>query len=163
MNGENSVQVDRGLWLYRFALDAGKIAIYRSRRAGQDLVQPDVWRWLATVGVSDAFILPVEGEWQPFIELGEGSQRWSLGRRPTQAQAEEAARHFLESLADALAHAAPVHTAHKEGGEVRAQQPPLPTTPPSEAPAAEELYGRAVAAREATGWQLVYSRQRALR
>ena len=97
MNGEGSVPVDRGHWLYRFEIDAGTIAIYRSRRAGQDLVGPDVWRCLAALSVSDAFILQVRSGWQAFIELADGQEHWALAARLTAAEAEQAARHFLES------------------------------------------------------------------
>ena len=83
MNGESSVHIDRGHWLYRFALDAGNIAIYRARRAGQSLAPAEVWRCLAVLGVSDAFVVPVQGSWQPFIELADGRHRWALEKRPT--------------------------------------------------------------------------------
>ena len=46
VNGESSVQIDRGHWLYRFALDTGNIAIYRARRAGQSLTtRQRLLRW----------------------------------------------------------------------------------------------------------------------
>ena len=61
MNGESSVQIDRGRWLYRFALNTDSISIYRARRAGQDLAPVEVWRSLALLGISDAFIVPVAG------------------------------------------------------------------------------------------------------
>lgn len=82
MNGESSVHIDRGHWLYRFALDAGNIAIYRARRAGQSLAPAEVWRCLAVLGVSDAFVVPVQGSWQPFIELGDGRHRWPWKNGP---------------------------------------------------------------------------------
>ena len=106
VNGEGSVQIDRGRWLYRLTLDAGNIAIYRTERAGQALVPAEVWRFLASLGISDAFIVPVEGGWQPFIELSDARERWALERRNSMEEAEAVARHFLGTLADALTHAA---------------------------------------------------------
>ncbi len=79
MNGESSVHIDRGHWLYRFALDAGNIAIYRARRAGQSLAPAEVWRCLAVLGISDVFIVAVPGSCQPFIELGDGRHRLGPG------------------------------------------------------------------------------------
>ncbi len=165
MNGESSVHIDRGRWLYRFALDAGNIAIYRSRRAGQSLVPAEVWRALAVLGVSDAFIVPLAGAWAPFIEVAEGRQRWALERRPTLEQAELATRHFLGSLADAIAHSPQLRSAalDKDSPEAKALRPPLPPVAPAEDAAAEDALSRARAAREAEGWELIYSRQRASR
>ena len=105
MNGESSVHIDRGRWLYRFALNTDNIAIYRARRAGQDLAPVEVWRSLAQLGISDAFIVPVAGGWQPFIELTESRQRWALAKRASMAEAEGSTRHFLGTLADAMCHA----------------------------------------------------------
>jgi hypothetical protein len=165
VNGESSVHIDRGRWLYRFALDAGNIAIYRSRRAGQGLVPAEVWRALAVVGVSDAFIVPVTGGWAPFIEVAEGRQRWALERRPTLEQAEMATRHLLGSLADAIAHSPQLRppSLDKDSGEGKALRPPAPPAAPTEDAAVEDALVRARAAREAEGWELIYSRQRASR
>jgi hypothetical protein len=165
VNGESSVHIDRGQWLYRFALDSGNIAIYRARRCGQDLTPTEAWRCLAVVGICDAFIVPAGGGWQPFIELGEGRQRWALERRGSFEEAEQAARHFLASMADAIAHAAPLRGGppdkdSPDGGILRA---PLPPSPPVEDPEVEDALAQACAEREAAGWELIYSRQRALR
>ncbi len=164
MNGESSVQIDRGRWLYRFALDTGSIAIFRAKRAGQDLVPTEVWRALATVGISDVFIVPVPGGWQPFIELNEGRQRWALARRSSAEEAQAVTRHFLGTLADALCHASQVRIAT---GEKEADSAPLrvpdPPAPPAEDGAAEVVLAHARSARESSGWELIYSRQRLLR
>jgi hypothetical protein len=164
MNGESSVQIDRGQWLYRFALDTGSIAIFRAKRAGQDLVPTEVWRSLATVGVSDAFIVPVAGEWQPFIELTEGRQRWALAKRASLEDAQSATRHFLGTLADALCHASQVRGAPGEkDGDPAPVRVPEPPTAPAEDAAAEAVLSHARSARESAGWELIYSRQRLLR
>jgi hypothetical protein len=164
VNGEGSVQIDRGQWLYRFALDTGSIAIFRTRRAGQDLVPAEVWRSLAIVGVSDAFIVPVAGGWHPFIELTEGHQRWALAKRPSLEEAQTATRHFLGTLADGVCHASQVRAAP---GEKDADPPPLrvpepPAAPPEDA-AAEVVLSHVRSARESSGWELIYTRQRLLR
>ncbi len=164
MNGESSVQIDRGRWLYRLTLDAGNIAIYRTERAGQALVPHEVWRCLATLGVSDAFIVPVEGQWQPFIELSDARERWALERRNSVEEAEAVARHFLGTLADAVAHAAQGKFSLGDGDH---DPTVMSTAGPSPAadvdPAVATVLAEAEAARESTGWELVYSRQRALR
>jgi hypothetical protein len=164
VNGESSVQIDRGQWLYRFALDTGSIAIFRARRAGQDLVPAEVWRSLAIVGVSDAFIVPVAGGWQPFIELTEGRQRWALAKRPSMDEAQTATRHFLGTLADAVCHAS---QGRGVPGEKEGDSPPLrvpePPLAPAEDAAAEVVLSHARSARESSGWELIYSRQRLLR
>ncbi len=161
MNGESSVQIDRGRWLYRFALDTGSIAIFRARRAGQDLVPTEVWRSLAIVGVSDAFIVPVAGGWQPFIELTEGRQRWALAKRPSLEEAQTATRHFLQTLADGVCHASQVRgvPGDKDADPIplRAPEPPAP---PAEDSTAEVVLSHARSARESSGWELIYSRQR---
>jgi hypothetical protein len=164
MNGDSSVQIDRGQWLYRFALDTGSIAIFRAKRAGQDLVPTEVWRSLAMVGVSDAFIVPVGGGWQPFIELTEGRQRWALAKRPSPEEAESAARHFLGTLADAVCHASQVRgaTGEKDTDPVPLRVPDPPPAPTEES-AAEVILSHARSARESAGWELIYSRQRLLR
>jgi hypothetical protein len=164
VNGESSVHIDRGHWLYRFALDTGNIAIYRARRAGQSLAPAEVWRCVAVLGVSDAFIVPVEGAWQPFIELSEGRQRWALERRATLEEAQATARHFLGTLADAVSHAAQSQgpLAEKDP-DFKALRAPVPPAAPAEEGAAEAVLTKAVRAREASGWELIYSRQRALR
>jgi hypothetical protein len=164
MNGESSVQIDRGQWLYRFALDTGSIAIFRAKRAAQDLVPTEVWRSLAILGISDAFIVPVGGEWQPFIELTEGRQRWALAARPSLEDAQSAARHFLGTLADALCHASQVRGVPGEKDSdpapLRVPDPPLA---PAEDTTAEVVLSHARSARESAGWELIYSRQRLLR
>lgn len=164
MNGESSVHIDRGRWLYRFALDTDSIAIYRSQRAGQNLASAEVWRALAVLGVSDAFIVPVGDGWQPFIELADSGQRWALERRASVADAEAAAQHFLASLADAIAHAAQSRGAlgDKEPDE-KAPKVPQPPDAPAEDTDVEELLAEAYSARAAGGWELIYSRQRAVR
>ena len=164
MNGESSVQIDRGQWLYRFALDTGSIAIFRARRAGQDLVPTEVWRSLAMVGVSDAFVVHVAGGWQPFIELTEGRQRWALAKRPSLEEAQTATRHFLGTLADALCHASQARSAPGEkDGDLAPLRVPEPPAAPAEDAAAEVVLSHARSARESSGWELIYSRQRLLR
>lgn len=163
MNGESSVHIDRGRWLYRFTLDSGSIAIYRARRAGQDLASVDVWRALAVLGISDAFIVPVNGGWQPFIELTESRQRWALARRATMAEAEESTRHFLGSLADALCHASQSHFSADKETEAVPLRVSSPSAPPTEDGSLELVLSHARSAREASGWELIYSRQRVFR
>jgi hypothetical protein len=164
LNGESSVQIDRGRWLYRFALQSDSIAIYRSRRASQELASADAWRCLAFLGVSDAFIVPAPGGWQPFIELAEGRQRWALERRPSMEEAETATRHFLASLADSVAHALQTRSPGSEKeAEDKALRVAAPPEAPKEEPAVEALLAQACSARAAAGWELIYSRQRAVR
>ncbi|MGO9661488.1 MAG: hypothetical protein ACLQVK_09050 [Acidimicrobiales bacterium] len=166
MNGESSVHIDRGHWLYRFALDAGNIAIYRARRAGQSLAPAEVWRCLAVLGVSDAFVVPVQGSWQPFIELGDGRHRWALEKRPTLEEAQVAARHFLGSLADAVSNAAQAQGPLGEKDpdvNVKALRAPAPPPAPGEDAATDAILAKARSTREASGWELIYSRQRVLR
>jgi hypothetical protein len=164
VNGESSVHVDRGRWLYRFALDDDNIAIYRARRAGQSFAPSEIWRCLAVVGVTDAFVVQVPDGWQPFVELGEGRQRWALERRASREEAEEATKHFLATLADAVAHASQPRGPSGEK-ETEAKLPRLPDPPasPSEAPDVEAVLARAQSAREGAGWELIYSRQRVCR
>jgi hypothetical protein len=158
------VHIDRGRWLYRFALDDDSITIYRARRNGQSLASAEAWRCLAVLGVADAFVVPVPDGWQPFIELGEGRQRWALERRGSREEAEAATRHFLASLADSIAHAS-----HSRGAlgdndpEERILRAAQPGDPPAEAPVVEALLAQACATRASVGWELVYSRQRAAR
>jgi hypothetical protein len=164
MNGESSVQIDRGKWLYRFVLESGNIAIYRSRRSGQALASPDTWRCLAVLGVTDCFIVPAPGGWQPFVELAEGRQRWALETRASIGDAEAAARHLLTSLAESVALAAQLRGGLSEKeAEAKGLRAPTPTSAPGEDPAVTEAVNRVAAAREAGGWELIYSRQRALR
>ena len=156
MNGEGSVPVDRGNWLYRFEIDAGAIAIYRSRRAGQDLVEPEVWRCLANLSVSDAFVLRGDEGWRPFIELADGREQWALAARPTREEAEQAARHFLETLAIALS----------QSGRDREASLPLTRTVPeivNERPEVDAALAEARSRRDHAGWELVFSRQREYR
>jgi len=164
VNGEDPVQIDRGRWLYRLTLDAGNIAIYRTERAGQALVPAEVWRCLATLGISDAFIVPVEGQWQPFIELGDARERWALERRNTSEEGEAVARHFLGTLADAVAHTAQGRFSLGDA-EHDATAPSDPGASPAAAgdQAGDTALAEAQAARESSGWELVYSRQRATR
>jgi hypothetical protein len=163
VNGESSVQVDRGRWLYRFVLDADSIAIYRSHRSGQDLVPAEAWRYLAMIGVSDAFVLAVPGGWQPVVELADSRQRWPLPRRATAEEAQASASYFLATLADAVANASIPRGPLERGPEAAALRVPEPPPPPAEDPAFEAVYAQACAARQAEGWELVYSRQRAAR
>ncbi|HET9059370.1 MAG TPA: hypothetical protein VFN61_05575 [Acidimicrobiales bacterium] len=164
MNGESSVQIDRGKWLYRFVLDSGNIAIYRSHRSGQALVSPETWRCLAVLGVTDCFIVPAANGWQPFIEVAEGRQRWALEMRPSIGDAEAAARHFLTSLAESIALAVQLRgNLSDKDADTKGFRPPTPTSAPGEDPTVAEAVDRIAAAREATGWELIYSRQRALR
>ena len=88
MNGEGSVHIDRGRWLYRLTLDTGSIAIYRTERAGQSLAPAEVWRCLAALGVTDAFVVSVDGGFQPFIELSDTREQWALERRASREDAE---------------------------------------------------------------------------
>jgi hypothetical protein len=164
LNGESSVHIDRGQWLYRFALDAGNIAIYRARRAGQSLAPAEVWRCVAVLGVSDAFIVPVQGSWQPFIELAEGRQRWALERRASLEEAQAATRHFLGTLADAVSNAAQAQgTLGEKDPEVKALRAPVPPPEPGEGPVTDAVLAKARSTRESSGWELIYSRQRVLR
>src|SRR5579863_203999 len=164
VNGEGSVQIDRGRWLYRLNLDAGNIAIFRTERAGQALVPAEVWRCLATLGISDVFIVPVEGQWQPFIELSDARERWALERRNSIEEAEAVARHFLGTLADAVTYAAQGKFALGDADhDPTVLNAPGPSAAPAVDPKVEAVLAEAQAARESTGWELVYSRQRALR
>ena len=164
MNGESSVQIDRGRWLYRFTLDAGNIAIYRTERSGQALAAAEVWRCLATLGVSDAFIVQVQGGWQPFIELSDARERWALEARNSVEEAEAVARHFLGTLADALTHTAQGRfSLGDHEPETTVLSTPGPSAAPEEDPLITTVLAEARAARESSGWELVYSRQRALR
>jgi len=164
VNGEGSVQIDRGRWLYRLTLDAGNIAIYRIERAGQALVPAEVWRLLATLGISDAFIVPVEQEWQPFIELSDARERWALERRNSIEEAEAVARHFLGTMADALTHAAQGRFSLGDAEhDATVMSAPGASPAPAIDPAVATVLAEAQAARESTGWELVYSRQRAVR
>lgn len=164
VNGESSVHVDRGRWLYRFALETDNISIYRSRRSGQGLASAEVWRCLALLGVSDAFIVPVSDGWQSFVELGEGRQRWALERRESMAEAESATRHFLATLADAIAHASTSGgVLHDKDPEAKLLRVPEPPAPPGEGETVEGLLAQAYAVRQAAGWELIYSRVRASR
>jgi len=164
MNGDGSVQIDRGRWLYRLILDAANIAIYRIERAGQALVPAEVWRCLAILGISDAFIVPVEGGWQPFIELGDARERWALERRNSSEEGEAVARHFLGTLADAVTHAAQGRFSLGDA-EHDAAALSAPGASPAAAvdQAAATGLAEAQASRESCGWELVYSRQRAVR
>jgi hypothetical protein len=164
LNGESSVHIDRGRWLYRFALNTDSIAIYRARRAGQDLAPVEVWRALALLGISDAFIVPVAGGWQPFIELTESRQRWALATRASMVEAEEATRHFLGTLADAMCHASqPRVAAVEKEADVVPLRVPEPPALPAEDGTVELVLSHARSAREASGWELIYSRQRVFR
>jgi hypothetical protein len=164
VNGEGSVQIDRGRWLYRLTLDAGNIAIYRTERAGQALAPAEVWRRLATLGVSDAFIVPVEGGWQPFIELGDARERWALERRNSIEEAEAISRHFLGTLADAVTHAAQGRFSLGDvEHDATVPSAPGPSPAPAPDPALATVLAEACAARDSSGWELVYSRQRAAR
>lgn len=164
MNGEGSVHIDRGNWLYRFVLGTDSIAIYRSTRSGQNVVSADVWRCLAVLGISDVFILPVSGGWQPVVELAEGRRRWALERRTSMAEAEAAARYFLSTLADTIAHASQVRCSLVEGGpDSAALRVPEPPEAPPEGPAVMAALAEACASRDGGDWHLIYSRERALR
>jgi hypothetical protein len=163
VNGESSVHIDRGRWLYRFALNTDNIVIYRARRAGQDLAPVEVWRSLAQLGISDAFIVPVDGGWQPFIELTESRQRWALAKRGSMADAEASTRHFLGSLADAVCHASQPGIPNEKEADVLPMRVPAPSAPPAEDGPVELVLSHATSAREASGWELVYSRQRLFR
>jgi hypothetical protein len=164
VNGESSVHIDRGHWLYRVALDAGNIAIYRSRRAGQSLAPAEVWRCLAVLGISDVFIVAVPGSCQPFIELGDGRHRWALEKRATLEEAQVAARHFLGSLADAVSNAAQAQgPLGEKDPEFKALRAPAPPAAPGEDAVTDTVLAKARSTREASGWELIYSRQRVLR
>ncbi|MGH9107028.1 MAG: hypothetical protein ACRDZX_14590 [Acidimicrobiales bacterium] len=164
MNGEGSVQIDRGQWLYRFSLDTDNIAIHRARRSGQDLAPPEAWRCVAVLGVSDAFVVAAPGGWQPFVELADERQRWALEVRATKEEAEDAVTHLLGTLADAVAHAAQTRAGigekETDGVVLRAPEPP---PAPAEGAAIEEALAEAEAERTAAGWELIYCRQRANR
>lgn len=129
--------------------------------------RPGAGRGLAGLGRardSDAFIVPVEGGWQPFIELTESRQRWALAKRASMAEAETTTRHFLGSLADALCHAGQSRLSPVEKDvEVMPMRVPDPTAPPAEDGNLELVLSHARSAREASGWELIYSRQRVFR
>lgn len=163
MNGQEPIFVDRGQWLYQFELDAENITIARTARCGQYLASPELWRCIAQVGVTDAFVVPSGDGWQPFIELGEGRQRWALAQRPTLAEAEETATHFLAVLADAVAHFARLQASAEAGGSAPGAGLPKPGPFPSESPAIEQALADAREERQAEGWELVYNRPRASR
>lgn len=162
VNGESQVHIDRGHWRYRFALDTANIAIYRSRRTGQRLAPPEVWRSVAALGVSDAFVVAVPGGWQPFVEVADGRQRWALPKRPSMAEAEQTVSYFLYSLADAVANAAPA-PADADPEVSASMRVPEPPPVPGEDEATEEAFEKARSAREAAGWELIYKRQRVSR
>jgi hypothetical protein len=164
LNGQSSVHIDRGQWLYRFVLDTECIAIYRSSRAGQEIAPPEIWRAVAVLGVTDVFVFPTAGGWQAFIELAEGRQRWALERRASLGEAEDAARHLLATLADAVAHAVQSHGPLGEAlPSDHATRVPPPPLAPAEDAEVEALLAEAVQVRAAAGWELIYSRQRATR
>lgn len=174
MNGQESVFIDRGRWLYRFNLDAGNIVISRSRRGGQYLAAPEVWRCISELGVTDAFIVTVDGVWLPFVEVGEGRHRWALAARPTLAEAEDTVRHFLATLADAM-----TASARFQAGEAKAstgsnglvtvgadrQRLRTPVVPVAQAETAdvEKALAQARARRDNGGWELIYNKPRAHR
>lgn len=164
MNGQDSVYIDRGRWLYRFTLDAGAITISRAERSGQYLVAADVWRCVAEVGVSDVLIVPVPGGWQPFVELADGNQRWALAQRPTLEEAERTAAYVLATLAESIYHNSKFRTAREalaqDAAAIRLEGLPLE---PAENEVVDEALSRAVEERDAKGWETVYNRQRALR
>jgi hypothetical protein len=119
---------------------------------------------LATLGVSDAFIVPVEGGWQPFIELGDTRERWALEMRGSIEDAEGVARHFLGTLADAVAHAAQGRFSLGDAEHETTVMSAAGASPaPALDPAVAGVLAEAQADRESSGWELVYSRQRALR
>lgn len=162
MNGQESVYIDRGRWLYRFSLDSGTIAISRSRRSGQYLASPEVWRCVAEIGVSDVMVVPVSGGWQAFVELGEGRHQWALAQRPTLEEAERVARHVLATLADSIASCPRLQAAEPSAETGSFHLPGLPVSP-VEDEAVETALAQARAQREAEGWELVYNRPRAHR
>lgn len=159
MNGQDSVHIDRGRWLYRFSLDDRNISITRAPRSGQHLGSPDVWRCVAEIGVNDAFIVPAPGGWQAFVELSEGRHRWALAVRPTLEEAEQSARYLLTTLADAVAHSPQFRDA--ESTAVSAPSLPAPPPSPAESSEVEDALARARAERDAERWELVYNRPRA--
>jgi len=164
VNGESSLQIDRGHWLYHFELGVDNIAIYRARRSGQDLASPEVWRTLAPLGVSDAFVVPVPGGWQPFVEVADGRDRWALERRESTEDAATAVGYFLASLAGAVAYASHKPGAIPDKNEEEASLPaPSAAARPEEDPAIEAVLAQARSVRDAAGWELIYSRQRAVR
>jgi hypothetical protein len=119
---------------------------------------------VAVLGVSDAFIVPVQGSWQPFIELAEGRQRWALERRASLEEAQAATRHFLGTLADAVSNAAQAQgTLGEKDPEVKALRAPVPPPEPGEGPVTDAVLAKARSTRESSGWELIYSRQRVLR
>ena len=143
-------------------LDAGNIAIYRQSGPAKRLCPLKFGAALATLGVSDAFIVPVEGEWQPFIELTEGRQRWALAKRPSLEVAQTATRHFLQTLADGVC-----HTSQVRGVPGDKDADPIPLRVPRAAGTAGGglhcrggPFARALSTRESSGWELIYSRQR---
>jgi len=163
LNGESSVHIDRGQWLYRFALDNDSIAIYRAKRAGQHLACAEVWRALAVLGVSDAFVVAIPDGWQPFVELDEGRHHWALARRASMEEAEFATQHFLATLAGSVAHASQSRGALGEKEDNRMLRVPEPPEVPAEQPGVDAALAQAYSSRSAGGWELIYSRERAVR
>lgn len=163
MNGEGAVNVDRGQWLYRLVLDCDNLTIYRGRRSGQALACAEVWRLVALLGVSDVFVLPVPGGWQPFVELEEGRQYWALAMRASSEEARGAAEHFLTTLGGAAASAAQlwVSSESNDGGVDGSSTALGPAAPaPDDGGAVAESLAGAKREREAKGWELVYRRDR---
>ena len=116
------------------------------------------------LGVSDAFIVPVQGSWQPFIELGDGRQRWALEKRASLEEAQVAARHFLGTLADAVSNAAQSQgPLGEKDPEAKALRAPVPPAGPGRGHPTDAVLAKARSTREASGWELIYSRQRLLR
>jgi hypothetical protein len=111
---------------------------------------------LAAISVSDVFILQVRYGWQAFIELADGQEHWALAARPTQGEAEQGARHFLETLAVALSQSSQDREAALPSTMVAAERA-------REAPDVESALNEARSQRERSGWELVFSRQREYR
>ena len=165
MNGESSLQIDRGYWLYHFELGADSIAIYRARRSGQNLASAEVWRALAPLGVYDAFVVSVPGGWQPFVEVADGRERWALEKRESMEDASAVVGYFLTSLAGAVAYASrkPGALSEKKDGDDIVLPAVSSSACPGQGPAVEAALAQASSVRDAAGWELIYSRQRALR
>jgi hypothetical protein len=164
MNGQEPLFVDRGRWIYRLNLDSSTISVSRAERAGQYLAEPEVWRVVADLGLSDVLIVAVPGGWQAFVEVANGRRRWALAVRATAEEAEQDASHLLASLADAVL-SSPRGSALPPGAAEASPPTVLPRVPEAvaESAAVASALARAVAERDAAGWVTIYNRQRSSR
>ncbi len=87
---------------------------------------------------------------------------WKSG--PRFEEAEIATRHFLGSLADAISNAAQAQgPLGEKDPEAKTLRAPAPPPAPAEDAATDAVLAKARGTREASGWELIYSRQRVFR